>query len=752
MTNKLYLFSTTRAIRAYKESRKKDNSFIATTLTISDFLDKVIYFDDRVLVDSFTKRYLLHKSSQFDQFDYIKFPKSIMDFLSNVSTLSSFIDEMALEHQDISKLYEYDFYDDYKIHIKSLETLMKRYESLLDMYALVDKINIRKHFNINQNFLQNFDFIELYLDGAINSFELEIYQKVSQITKFCIHMFPNKFNQKTLNRIEKTTNIEIFKYDKHNRVDIQISLYSVNQELEQIGFVKDQIEEFVQKGINPKDIAVILPDESFAHKLDLFDQINNLNLAMGKKFVSSLVYKKLEKILKDKMCDTSESVELTELNVTLYQSIDIDQYLEIFKPVSNLFENEELREIYEKEVLKLTSLFKIERYIKAEVLLFMLLESLSECSVDDSEGGQVTVMGVLESRGISYDGVIVVDFDDNSVPKRVVKDHFLPDFLRSKTDLPTSKDREDMQRSYYHTIFSKAKKISVCFVDNGEKFVSRFIKEYDYIDIDKDSYYDRYLFNSHESLKPKDKPIISSYDFKSRPLSATKLKIYLSCKRRFYYQYIKKIQEPIYKSQLIDRAKLGSFIHKVLYELYRDKKAIDSDTLQKKIIYNINEQKEFDDLKNIFELDVWKKRLERFCHFEEERYKDGYRVFDLERKQQCKFKGFILEGIIDRIDIKDDKLYVLDYKTGEKNAKLKEDEVDFQLLFYYLLMEKVKEVDSCGYYNLKSSSLSMLEDIELQKDILTQKLYNIDSKDQEFEKTTDSKVCLYCPFKTICNV
>ena len=52
----------------------------------------------------------------------------------------------------------------------------------------------------------------------------------------------------------------------------------------------------------------------------------------------------------------------------------------------------------------------------------MFLQRLASRTIDDVRGGKITVMGVLETRNISFDGVIIVDFNDNHVPKKSDKD------------------------------------------------------------------------------------------------------------------------------------------------------------------------------------------------------------------------------------------------------------------------------------------------------------------------------------------
>ena len=49
-------------------------------------------------------------------------------------------------------------------------------------------------------------------------------------------------------------------------------------------------------GIDPNSIAVVLPDESFASSLELFDKENYFNFAMGKSILNKNLYQKADAI------------------------------------------------------------------------------------------------------------------------------------------------------------------------------------------------------------------------------------------------------------------------------------------------------------------------------------------------------------------------------------------------------------------------------------------------------------------------
>ena len=52
-------------------------------------------------------------------------------------------------------------------------------------------------------------------------------------------------------------------------------------------------------------------------------------------------------------------------------------------------------------------------------------------TLDDVRGGKITVRGVLESRGIAYRAVVIVDVNEGIVPVSSSKDRFLNTAVRA---------------------------------------------------------------------------------------------------------------------------------------------------------------------------------------------------------------------------------------------------------------------------------------------------------------------------------
>jgi RecB family exonuclease len=387
----------------------------------------------------------------------------------------------------------------------------------------------------------------------------------------------------------------------------------------------------------------------------------------------------------------------------------------------------------------------------------MFLQRLNNTALDDVRGGEVTVMGLLETRAISFDGVIILDFSDANVPKRSDKDMFLNTNIREMASLPTMSDRENLQKYYYEMLINSAKEVAISYVSSQESSPSRFLKhlgikeqnnfaEQDYAEI---------LFcESREQIAPKEDEIRLAYSFKDVTLSATKLKIFLTCKRRYYYKYIKAIKNHEIPKDMPAEHEIGTAVHEALKNLYTKKSFYrDKEELKKDL------HTELDAVCGKSELDKYlielqKRRLEVFCAFEIERFSDSYRVFACEKELKSSYAGMKLMGTIDRIDIKDNILEVLDYKTGSYptfTAKNFSEATDFQLEFYYLLASQLKKVSSCGYYDLKETKIANESFLQEKLEVLASHIKDLLMIEEvNFELCEDIKHCQYCEYKIMC--
>ncbi|MCF6201818.1 MAG: PD-(D/E)XK nuclease family protein, partial [Hydrogenimonas sp.] len=381
-------------------------------------------------------------------------------------------------------------------------------------------------------------------------------------------------------------------------------------------------------------------------------------------------------------------------------------------------------------------------------LLRSWLQRIEPLHLDDVGGGKATVMGLLESRGKSFDAVVIADFNEDLVPKVGEKDLFLNSSIRRHAGMPTKEDKENLQKNYYYSLLQRSRFAAICSVVNEETSASRFLKELglEAGEAKGDSYrtiiapspkeYD--LFDDIEESENPFK--------KSRRLTPTKIKDYLTCRRRFYYRYLLDIRE---KER--EREDTGSLIHASLEEAVKAKdKFASADEYFNFLMDNLF--KRATGVIKKLEISVeWEERLKRFCELD-------FGSLSLMSQPvvegwcSAEFEGFTLSAKIDRVDLYERRVRAIDYKTSKNLKRVIEDENDFQLLFYLLWAESVypeKEVDTL-YWDLHEAK-EVPVDAAPKRERLKEILRSLSSLDRlSYPKTEDEKECRYCDYKIAC--
>ena len=776
---KLLVFPTSRAIRDYISKQKSNNTLLPFILTIDEFLKKSISLSNLKYCEEEHRVLFLNEAIKNIDIKKLGISDNFTKFLKQSDYIYRFFLELASEKVEIEEIQNVDTYDFYLEHLEILKAIKKKYIEILENNSYVDKINLDKHYEINENFLDKFQDIELHFEGYFTKVEFEIVEKISQKIDTKIIFYSNSYNQKSL-EVFKNLNINLkidykYKIDLTNKIIIDeeeikslLESYEIkgfSSRLNQIAYIKSCIEKSVLNGVNPKDIALVLPDESFVSSIELFDDERYFNYAMGK----SIKNKELYQISNAIYLYLSEDEEKNISNIS-YLKIDkefIDKSIkpfwnkvtnkELFVSITDFIKqkekNIELIEKYDELLYKLNiTLFSNENKILLKDVYKIFLQKLSSITLDDINSGKITVLGLLETRAVSFDTVIVCDFNESYIPKISVKDKFLSTRLKQLANLPTQFDRESLQKYYYKRLISSSKNVFISYVNSETNQISRFANELFEKNIatdTNDSFYKHILYDNHR-ISYFDEDIVSKIDLTKFIWSATSFKNFLECKRRFYLQYILKINE--HTISLKPKGyELGDIIHSILEDYYSK----DNKNSIEELFLKYKSSNPFLTL----DLEVWKKKLLNFYEFDKQRLKNR-EIIMIEKEFNCSFNNINIKGIIDRVDKFEDNYEVIDYKTSSTlsvdTLKTYEKSVDFQLEFYYIALQQLFKNSNIKafYYDLNECLLK--EEIAIQEklELLSSKfdeLKELSKNEINFSKCEDKSNCLYCAYKIICN-
>ncbi|NPA59684.1 MAG: PD-(D/E)XK nuclease family protein, partial [Epsilonproteobacteria bacterium] len=584
-----------RAIRHEQLKIESNTLFLPNFITINEFISKLCIVKGFKSIDEDRRVLLLLEASDFNSFSTLKIQRNFFTFTKNSAYIFNFFSELSAELYDMDNLESADIYGEYEEHLSILKELYKRYEKLCFEQKVLDKIFLPKLYEFNEAYINLHKQIEINIDGHLTNFEFELLQKCCKFSSVKLIFSTSKFNIKMQNKfldmgikLEKGYNYTISLNTKEIlckelRVkNKDIVCESFSESVLQIAFIKQKLYESIKDGYKAQNIAVILPNESMAQKLKSFDIKSNFNFAMGESFSHSMLYKKLNastKLLNQKTQENFARIEsmgdeaYIELAPNWHKNILEFDLIEFLQNYKNSFTNKAEIKIFDEELYSFSKILRYLTNMSVKSVLNLFLQRLSLRSLDDIMGGKVTVMGVLESRSVEFDVAIIVDFNDNYVPKRSNKDMFLNTNIRKMANLPTMQDRENLQKHYYDLLISKSKRVYISYVDSSQSTASRFLKELNikkqnkYLEVD----YAKVLFDISKHTTKDEEDIVLEYSFKDRELSATRLNIFLTCKRRYYYRYIKHIQRHEIPKDIPKEYEIGNLVHKALSNLYMKK-------------------------------------------------------------------------------------------------------------------------------------------------------------------------------------
>ncbi|HEC1788576.1 TPA: hypothetical protein R1718_000105, partial [Campylobacter lari] len=199
---KLFVFSSLRALRKYYEKKLQIDSLVEPAMSIAEFMQKLV-FSPHFQATHYECLLLMKKACEQTKNleQSLKIPNNFFAFLKNNAYLFSFFKELSLEKKDINSLKFHDAYAQYDEHLQILEELFKNYLTLLKEQNLYDDISLPLDYEINSDFLKNYDEIIFDFQGFLNAFEVELLLKVKETIPLKVQFNCTKFNKDFLNTL-----------------------------------------------------------------------------------------------------------------------------------------------------------------------------------------------------------------------------------------------------------------------------------------------------------------------------------------------------------------------------------------------------------------------------------------------------------------------------------------------------------------------------------------------------------------------
>ncbi|GAA8105495.1 ATP-dependent deoxyribonuclease AddB [Helicobacter pylori] len=764
----LFVFSSTRRLKHFY--LEQGEGFLPNAMSMGNFFEQAFYIPNKKKIPNSVRQILMidtikaiakEKKSILE--GLLLFENSFLGYLESTSFLFDLFDELSSACIKLNELSSKDIYLDYEKHLEVLEMIYDHYIKKLEGLGFYGKIMQEKP-AILKEFFEHFSSIEWHLDGFMSVFERQCLLEVAELVPITLHLSCDKYNQKFLEflnlKLETDCDYSIdFKTQKilsqtFNDQKIEPKLYANSSYLKQGALVLQTIEEYLQKDNDPNKMAIITPNADFLPFLKLLDKNNNLNFAMGLGAKNSPYYTELVKILED--------LQTSGFDLSASPLLDLESLtLPILEQQSSK-EKAPLKEAH-SQIMHQYHLLKdtLKNYSLKDLLHLYLQEFEANFRLDDSSGGKIRVMDTLETRGMQFDKVVIVDFNETCVPSLKDCDLFLNSALRQSLNLPTLLDKKNLQKHYYYQLFKNSKEMVLSYIESETSKASNMLLELNlYIEPIKDAYT---LF-APSPLKDYQEEEIKAAIPKDFSFSASSLNAFLTCKRRFYYHYIKRFRE---SPKDESNSAVGSLLHELLKEAYEKDKnpyALEERLIQLlKTRENITPKERLDTL-------IALKKIQAFYIKEKERFKAKIKILDLEKSFETTIQGVAFKGRIDRIDkTADNEIILLDYKfkndlkldnmsktqrEGLSPIEIAQISTDYQMAIYAFALKNLgyKGPIKAFFYDLRKGEL-LEEELTLQAkmDHLEFSLIPKLKQEIDFEKTLEVKDCEYCSFKDMCN-
>ncbi len=423
--------------------------------------------------------------------------------------------------------------------------------------------------------------------------------------------------------------------------------------------------------------------------------------------------------------------------------------------------------------------------------LYKQIIDLAEVSFEGEPLQGLQIMGVLESRVLDFETVIITSMNEGVFPAGKSQNSFIPLDVKRELGLPTFKEKDAIYTYHFYHLLQRAKNIYLLYntesegIDAGEK--SRFITQ---LEVEKQPNHvlSHQIYNAILPEKAHEPKVVQKSELVMERLremaengfSPSTLTTYIRNPMQFYFQRILRISETEEVEENIAINTLGTIIHaalEVLYKPYMNTflsisnvenmlKIADSEVFKQfKTVYK---EGEITKGKNLLAFEVAKRNVYNFLQLEKRLLgqDDAVKVLFLEKNFEAVLQDVRLpfpikiKGNVDRIEIRNGKLRIIDYKTGkvEQNGlaiqnwngltdDIKHDKI-IQLLCYAFMVQAEFpnteiEVGIISFKNLKAGFMpfqikegrevilnevddSVLEDFKTELIVLLNEILNVE--------------------------
>ena len=368
--------------------------------------------------------------------------------------------------------------------------------------------------------------------------------------------------------------------------------------------------------------------------------------------------------------------------------------------------------------------------------LFMALAPSVSLDFEGDAYNGLQIMGVLETRGLDFENIIMLSVNEGTLPAGKSNASFITYDLKKQFGLPLHTDKDAIYTYHFYRLLHRVQSATLVYnsfskgLNSGEK--SRYLLQ---LEIEKPPAHNLSFeaVAASVSIQKKTLQLIKKNDailsrlkeIGGKYFSPSALTNYIRNPLDFYYQKILKINEAVEVEETVAYNTLGTIVHNALENLYAP---FEGELLQLEKLKELKKQVnaeiivqfkenfkdgDFTRGKNLIIFEVAKRYVNNLIKLDISELKAGnsIKILQLETDLKTEIKlpeldfPVYLGGKVDRVDLYNDQVRIIDYKTGlvrqgdleithwESVTKDYKYSKAFQVLAYALIMHRELSYD-----------------------------------------------------------
>jgi len=629
-----------------------------------------------------------------------------------------------------------------------------------------------------------------------------------------------------IEEIRQELNItEIQKSNDYKEISKKISCIGAPKRIAQVQTAVDVLNKIENEQGSLNETVLVFADETmllpFVHEYNS----EKANITMGYPLRATIAAQQLQQYIDEEKQSNrllKPAFDLKKQGFEFLQFLQSKFHIANPKTISAEVENnyQQMKKVLEDASAFLLKFFTNENTLDFSIVEYFLQSKINATAIPFAGSAQegLQIMGLLETRLLDFKNVIVLSMNEGVLPKGKIAPSLLLYDIKKHFGLPTHQRSDAITGYHFFRMLQRAENVFLIYDNESANSLtekSRFIAQLEFevkkqnlhssIQISNHQYKVPFSFPEKRNISiPKTNEIIEK--LKQFKFSPSSLCCYIQCPLQFYWKYI----EGIVSSKLFDEnnesAIVGNIIHKVLEEIFtkiKQKNATFSSILSE-YEKNIDEVllRVFSAQPEIGDAELEHGKLFLACQIVKKTILDYITVLKKEWQHSvpqiigteislrvdvdCEEHKLCFTGNVDRVEMRENKVTILDYKTGkvlENKLKCKEREIEtvfshpeyfqlFQLLSYAYLyfysqngsivpttevqcgvvafQELYKQNDTYIHYaEIDKEKILRKETMQIFQEHLKQLFLTILDKKIAFSQTEDESNCEYCEYKSI---